>query len=217
MQNWFTQVRENTEQIIHAIKKHPFITDLIDGTLPIDVFEFYINQDSLYLENYKKVLAAVGLKCTHSDDMQFFLSSATGIIEVENQLHQLFLKDAIVNKELSPSCELYVSYLTKMTTSYTLEEGLAAVLPCFTIYKEVGEYILANQNKAVLNPFQNWIDTYGGEDFAKSVEQAITIANKYASKTSEETLEKMNLAFVKSSKLEFMFWDSAYKKEQWKI
>jgi thiaminase/transcriptional activator TenA len=217
MQKWYTQARENSEYILQAIKKQPFITELLNGTLPIDVFEFYINQDSIYLEHYKKVLAAVGLKCTHSDDMQFFLKSATGIIEVEDHLHQVFLKDVQLSKEPSPSCELYVSYLTKMTTNYSLEEGLAATLPCFTIYKEIGDYILANQNKTALNPFQNWIDMYGGEGFAKSVEQAINIVNKYASKTTAETVEKMNLAFEKSSKLEFMFWDSAYKKEQWKI
>jgi len=217
MQNWFIKARENTNHILDAIKKQPFITELINGTLPIDVFEFYINQDSLYLENYKKVLAAVGLKCTHSNDMQFFLRSASGIIEVENHLHQLFLKDKQFSKEPSPSCELYISYLTKMTTNYSVEEGLAAVLPCFTIYKEVGDYILANQNNSIANPYQNWIDTYGGEEFSKSVAQAIEITNKYASKTTEETLDKMNLAFEKSSKLEFIFWDSAYKKEQWKI
>jgi thiaminase/transcriptional activator TenA len=217
MQNWFTQVRTNTDYIIQAIKNHPFITELINGTLPMDVFEFYIHQDSLYLENYKKVLAAVGLKCTYVEDTQFFLKSATGIIEVENQLHQLFLKDIKITNECSPSCELYVSYLSKMTTSYSLEEGLAAILPCFTIYKEVGDYILANQNKNLKNPFQNWIDTYGGEDYANSVDQAISIANKYASKTTEEMIVRMNLAFEKSSKLEYIFWDSAYKKEQWKI
>ena len=76
---------------------------------------------------------------------------------------------------------------------------------------------MANQNNSIANPYQNWIDTYGGEEFSKSVAQAIEITNKYASKTTEETLDKMNLAFEKSSKLEFIFWDSAYKKEQWKI
>ena len=41
MQNWFIKARENTDHILDAIKKQPFITELINGTLPIDVFEFY--------------------------------------------------------------------------------------------------------------------------------------------------------------------------------
>ena len=36
-------------------------------------------------------------------------------------------------------------------------------------------------------------------------------------KASDEILEKMELAFKKASKLEWMFWDSAYNKEAWKI
>jgi thiaminase/transcriptional activator TenA len=162
-------------------------------------------------------LAMVGLKCTQASDMQFFLGAATEVVAVENEMHQLFLKNELTNEEPSPSCELYTSYLTKMAGNFSVEEGLAAVLPCFTIYKEIGDYIVANQKNKKDHPYQNWIDTYGGEEFSKSVMQAIQITNTYALKASDETLQKMNNAFEKSSKLEWMFWESAYKKEQWKI
>jgi hypothetical protein len=45
----------------------------------------------------------------------------------------------------------------------------------------------------------------------------ITAARDNKQTRTKETLEKMELAFTKSSKLEWMFWNSAYKKEQWKI
>jgi thiaminase/transcriptional activator TenA len=217
MSNWFNQVRENTDYILEAIKKQSFITELLEGSLSEETFQFYIHQDVLYLADYKKVLAMVGLKCTQSSDMQFFLGAATEVVAVENEMHQLFLKNELTNTEPSPSCELYTSYLTKMAGNFSVEEGLAAVLPCFTIYKEIGDYILANQKNKKDNPYQNWIHTYGGEEFAKSVTQAIQITNNYAMKASDETVQKMNNAFEKSSKLEWMFWESAYKKEQWKI
>jgi thiaminase/transcriptional activator TenA len=217
MSNWFNQVRENTDYILEAIKKQSFITELLEGSLSEEIFQFYIHQDVLYLADYKKVLAMVGLKCTQSSDMQFFLDAATEVVAVENEMHQLFLKNELTNKEPSPACELYTSYLTKMAGNFSVEEGLAAVLPCFTIYKEIGDYILANQKNKKDNPYQNWIHTYGGEEFSKSVTQAIQITNNYAMKASDETVQKMNNAFEKSSKLEWMFWESAYKKEQWKI
>ena len=75
----------------------------------------------------------------------------------------------------------------------------------------------SNQKNKKDNPYQNWIQTYGGEEFSKSVTQAIQITNNYALKASDETVQKMNNAFKKSSKLEWMFWESAYNKEQWKI
>lgn len=217
MQDWYQLARGKTDHILEAIKEQPFITELMNGTLPSDVFQFYINQDAMYLAEYKKVLATVGIKCEHVDDTQFFLDSATGIINVENALHQIFLKDNQLAHEPSPTCELYTSYLSRIVTNHSLEEALAAVLPCFTIYKEIGDYIQENQTNKDDNTYQSWIDTYGGEAFAASVSQAIAITNTYAANASNDVLQKMEEAFVKASKLEWMFWDSAYNKEVWKI
>lgn len=217
MTNWYNRINKKTEPILNRIKTHPFITELIDGSLPEAVFLFYIHQDAIYLSEYKKTLASVGVKCSKDDDTQFFLDAATGIIHVENALHQLFLKDEKQSTEASPTCELYTSYLSKMVHTHTIEEALAAVLPCFTIYKQIGDYILSEQKNKGNNPYQDWINTYGGEDFAKSVKKAIAITNKYAETASADRLERMNDAFTKASKLEYLFWDSAYNQESWKI
>lgn len=217
MSNWYETINNKTEVILDLIKDHPFIVKLMDGSLPLDIFHFYINQDALYLSEYKNVLAILGSKCQDENDTQFFLDSATGIIHVENVLHQNFLKNKNLNNDLSPTCELYTSYLSRIVNTKSLEEGLAAVLPCFTIYKDVGDYIKKNQTNLEDNPFQDWIKTYGGEDFAQSVKGAINIANKHADTANKTTLNKMNVAFEKASKLEWMFWDSAYKKEKWGI
>jgi thiaminase/transcriptional activator TenA len=217
MANWYTSVRDKTDFILEKIKEHPFITKLINGSLPKDIFQYYINQDSLYLSEYKKVLALLSVKCNNPDDTLFFLDAATGIINVENELHLSFIEKSQFNNEASPSCELYTSYLARVTNNHSIEEGLAAVLPCFTIYKEIGDYILAHPKNKEGNPYQSWIHTYGGQDFENAVNTAIQITNRHAEKASAEKLKNMELAFEKSSKLEWMFWDSAYNKEAWKI
>ena len=217
MSDWYTTVNNQNGYILDTIKKHPFIIQLMDGTLPKDVFEFYIGQDAIYLSEYKKILSQVGIKCNNADDTQFFLNAATGIIHVENALHQTFLVDIAAVKEPSPTCQLYTSYLSSTVHNYDVAVGLAAVLPCFTIYKDVGDYILANQLNKDNNPYQDWINTYGGEAFANSVKQAVAITNAHAKKASEDTIQLMNAAFKKASKLEWMFWDSAFNKEQWKL
>ncbi|MFB0905182.1 MAG: thiaminase II [Nonlabens sp.] len=217
MASWYQTVRGKTDFILEEIKDHPFITELIKGTLPKDVFQYYINQDSLYLSEYKKILALLSVKCTNTEDALFFLNSATGIINVENELHLTFIDKSNFNKEASPSCELYTSYLARIVNNHSIEEGLAAVLPCFTIYKEIGDYVLAHQSNKKDNPYQDWINTYGGEDFENSVNKAVEITNRHAQTASDEKLKNMELAFAKASKLEWMFWDSAYNKEKWKI
>ena len=217
MNNWYDEVRKKTEPIFQEIIKHDFVLDLMNGTLSKDIFGFYVNQDTLYLSQYTKVLAQVGVKCYQTEETQFYLESATGIIEVEKALHQLFLKEVYLNPEPSPTCELYNSYLARIVNNYSVEVGLASVLPCFSIYKEVGDYILANQLNKENNIYQEWIDTYAGEEFATSVAKAIEITNKYANSASKENLKLMEEVFIKTSKLELMFWDSAYKQEAWTI
>ena len=217
MENWYEKTRAKTEHIFHAIIKHDFVIDLMQANLDKDIFGFYVNQDSLYLSEYKKSLVTVGTKCLRSDETQFFYASATGIIEVEDALHKSFLDAKYKTPTPSPTCELYTSYLARIVNNYSVEVGVAAVLPCFTIYKEVGDFILKMQSKEIDNPYQSWIDTYASDEFAQAVEQAIGIANKYALTASPENLAKMEEVFIKTSQLEWMFWDSAYKQEKWPI
>lgn len=217
MTNWYDQINLKTDYLLNHIKSHAFIKDLMDGTLEEDIFYFYIKQDVIYLSEYKKILAQIAIKCDEDTETQFFLDAATGIIAVENALHQNYIKEKNTSAQASPTCELYISYLSRMINTKPVEEGLAAVLPCFTIYKQIGDYILNNQTNQKSNPYQNWINTYGGEEFENSVTKAIEITNKYATQTSPKLRSRMNLAFEKASKLEWMFWDSAYKQERWKV
>ncbi len=217
MSSWYEEVRAKTQPIFEEIVSHDFVKELMAGTLSTDIFGFYVNQDTLYLSEYTKVLSSVGVKCHESSETQFFLEAATGIIEVEKVLHQLFLKPEYLNSEPSPTCELYNSYMGRIVNTYSVEVGLAAVLPCFSIYKEVGDYIVAKQINKGSNVYQTWIDTYAGEEFAASVAKAIEITNKYAATASPKNLKLMQEVFMKTSKLEWMFWDSAYKQEKWKI
>lgn len=217
MKNWYHHTREKTEQIFQAIVNHDFVNELMQASLDKDTFGFYVNQDSLYLSEYKKALVTVGSKCHRPQDTQFFYESATGIIQVEDALHKEFLEKKYINPEPSPTCELYNSYLARIVNNESVEVGAAAVLPCFTIYKEVGDFILKNQLNKGSNPYQAWIDTYASDEFAQAVEQAIDIVNTYALTASPHSLVRMEEVFIKTSKLEWMFWDSAYKQEQWQL
>ena len=217
MENCYEKTREKTEHIFHAIIKHDFVIELMQDTLDKDIFGFYVNQDSLYLNEYKKSLVTVGTKCHRAEDTQFFYESATGIIQVEDALHNVFLEDKYANPTPSPTCELYNSYLARIVNNESVEVGVAAVLPCFTIYKEVGDFIIRIQGNKGSNSRQSWIDTYASDEFATAVQQAIDIANTYARTASPENLANMEEVFIKTSQLEWMFWDSAYKQEKWAI
>ncbi|MDR1223480.1 MAG: TenA family protein [Tannerella sp.] len=193
----------------------PFIQELMDGTLDREKFVFYIRQDALYLSDYGRVLATIAAKLTDPEHIETFIGFAGESIAVEKELHETFVAELDAEQRPSPSCLLYTSFLLRQLNA-PLEVMAAAVLPCFRIYKEVGDYILANGTKEN-NPYQTWINAYGDEAYARSVKKAIAVCDTLAAQCTPERQCAMTEVFVMCSKLEWLFWDSAYRQEQWKI
>jgi thiaminase/transcriptional activator TenA len=215
---WFPEVVEQVSPIMKAIKSHAFIKELSDGTLAKEKFHFYIHQDTYYLNTYGKVLASISTQLKHPEHSSDFMKFAHETIAVEKILHQEFAEElqAFQIPKKSPTCVLYTGFLSEVFAYDSIEVSLAAVLPCFWIYKEVGDYLLAITDTTA-NPYQKWINTYGGEDFANSVKRAIEITELYAQNSTEEVRNQMTQAFLKTSQMEWMFWDSAYHQEHWPV
>lgn len=215
---WFSKTTDLVHPLMDKIKNHAFIKELSEGTLSAEQFHFYMHQDSFYLSIYGKVLGNIATQLKDPDHSLDYMSFANGTIEVEKNLHKEFISQLKGFKapEKSPTCCLYTGFLTEVYQYDSIEVSLSAVLPCFWIYKEVGDYLLsiANTNN---NPYQKWMDTYGGEDFSKSVDRAIEITEYYAENTTPKVREEMTQAFLKTAQLEWMFWDSAYRKEKWPV
>lgn len=203
--------------IYQQIQEHPFNQELKNGTLPVEKFKFYIYQDSLYLADFARALGSTGTKSGTSQELLDFLQFAQNAILVERALHIGYFKEYEIDLKSgkAPGCFAYTNYLLAASAFESYEVAVAALLPCFWIYKKVGDYIYENQAKP--NPYQNWIDAYAGEDFALSVEKALQICDRIAETASDTTRKKMKEAYVAASKLEYVFWDSAYRLEEWVV
>jgi thiaminase/transcriptional activator TenA len=143
---------------------------------------------------------------------------STGAIFAERSLHESYFAEFGLNSEVqpTPSTLLYTNYILGQAAYANVEVAAAAVLPCFWIYKAVGDYIFAQQNDDQ-NPYKRWIDMYAGVEFAAAVEKAISITDRLAEQANGATQQKMLQAFEMATRLEWMFWDSAYGLEKWKI
>jgi thiaminase/transcriptional activator TenA len=216
--NWSNHVWKTIEPVYARILQLPFIQELMNGTLPKDKFLFYLQQDAIYLSEYGKVLAGIAARVNHHDYKQALLKFAGDTVSVEQALHEFYLKDIDYTHrtEASPSCMLYTGFLNSLLASRPVEEALAGILPCFWIYKQAGDYILENQTKSE-NAYQQWIDTYGGVEFAEAVSLAKAICDEVADTCTDTQQQAMTQAFVLASKMEWMFWNSAWNMEQWPI
>ncbi|MDR2443167.1 MAG: TenA family protein [Deltaproteobacteria bacterium] len=212
--NWSKEAWQAIEPIFSNITDHPFVTSLIDGSLAKEKFLYYLNQDQLYLNDFSRVLAAIASISSTLEDTEAFLLFASQAVKVELELHRSYLGQMDPKAEQSPACQLYTSFLYKKLYQGRLEVAVATVLPCFWIYREVGNFILSRQTTPQ-NPYQSWIDTYGGEEYSAAVDKAIAICDRLADGAKLDIKNEMLLAFTMASKMEWMFWDSAWRLEKW--
>jgi thiaminase (transcriptional activator TenA) len=198
-----------------------FNRELAAGSLPISVFRHYIVQDAHYLVAFAQALAVAAAKSDAPELVAQFSHAAAAAIEVERALHADYFERFGLSAEVeaatapSPTCHHYASFLIATAFREPLPVLLAAVLPCFWVYREVGRHLLALTIEA--NPYQAWIDTYGGADFAAAVDRMIAATDAAADEAGPATVSAMHRAYARAAQLEWMFWDSATRLETWPV
>ncbi len=193
-----SQAWEKNVDRYQAIRTMPFNSELAAGTLGRGPFAHYIVQDAHYLIGFGRALAISAARAPHPDRVVQFARAADF--------------DAA---EPTPACQHYVSYLLAAAYGEDHAVGLAALLPCFWIYAEIGRDILARA--ATPNPYQAWIDTYAGEDFHQAVAAMIAATDEAAALAAPATVQRMHAAFTAATRLEYLFWRSAHEEAAWPL
>ena len=216
--DWVWQINAPLRQAIHDL---PFNRELAAGTLDRDRFRFYMVQDSLYLVAYSRALSLCAAQAPESDAMVRFAEGARGAVVVERALHEGFFATLGVDPaeaartRPSPTCFAYTNFLLATAAVGRYETLIAAVLPCFWIYHDVGTAISARA--AADNVYRAWIDTYSDPEFAAATEAVKDFCDRAAAASTETVRAEMADAFHRSTVYEWMFWDSAYRGENWPI
>jgi thiaminase/transcriptional activator TenA len=212
---------QRNEPIYQAILTMPFNRELSNGSLTEARFKHYMIQDAHYLEGFARALSLASSKGWQADHIVQFADAAKTAIVVERSLHEDYFvrfgvdTETFAASEPTPVCEHYVSYLLRVASLEPFEVVLAALLPCFWIYLEVGKHIQQHAHQP--NLYQAWINTYAGDEFEKAVKQVIVVVDESAKQASARNLDAMHHAFTRATQLEWMFWESAYHQRAWPV
>ncbi|MPZ43239.1 MAG: thiaminase II [Betaproteobacteria bacterium] len=207
------------EPIYAAILRHPFIAGLTDGSLERERFEFYAVQDALYLREFARALAIAAARAPKDDWIVMLAEHAAGALRVERTLHEGFFQEfgltteAVIATPLAPTNLAYTHYLLAIAYGAPFHEALAALLPCYWIYWEVGKQLTRAGSPNPL--YARWIATYGSEEFGTIVAAVLATTNEVAAGLGEAERNAMRRHFRATSRYEWMFWDMGYRCEQW--
>ncbi len=216
------QLRSRADRIWRAIDGHPFLRELHAGTLSMNRFTYFILKDYVYLLDFAQVLALGAAKSPDLETLELFCRHALGAVEVERSFHASFGKSlGLTRRQLDevskgPMTQAYIGHLQSVARGGTLGEIVAAVLPCYWIYGEVGGRLYKNRPRQP-KIFREWIEIYASESFWRPVREQIELMNQLgaAAKGGEKRL--MTEHFILSSRYEFLFWEQAYRMEKWPL
>lgn len=214
-------LREESDYIWEASFQHPFVTGIGDGTLPLEIFRYYVMQDSYYLSHFARVQALGAARSNDFETISRMAAHAQGTYEAELSLHENFSRRLGIteteqaNFKPSPTAYAYTSHMYRAAYQGHIGDIIAAILPCYWLYYEIGEKLQScSPNEPI---YQEWIAAYGGEWFRTLVEEQINRLDKIAETLTEDDREQMKEHFIISSHYEFSFWDMAYNLEEWPV
>ncbi len=209
------------EPINAAILRHPFIKGLTDGSLPRESFQFYAVQDALYLREFARALSIAAARAPRDDWTIMFNDHAAGALRVERALHESFFKEFGLTPEnvaatpLAPTNLAYTSCLLAVAYGGPFHETIAALLPCYWIYWEVGKALERAGSPDPL--YGRWIGTYAAKEFGSLVQAVLAATDETATRLGVAEREAMRRHFLVTSRYEWMFWDMGYRREGWPV
>ena len=217
------RLRQLAKPIWDAQFKHPFVVALGKGTLPKRKFQYYILQDARYLEELARIFALGAQKAQDPDTALRFAKLVEETIVVERGLHETYGKQwklstaDMRNTPLAPTNYAYCRHMRSTAQTGTLAELTVVALPCAWIYCAVGRHLLRKGPPSPKHPYRDWLLLYGSPEFAEVTRWMRTLVDNEAKRAGKAEKERMSEAFLTSSRYEWMFWDMAWREEQWPV
>ncbi len=193
-----------------------FVRDMAKGTLDRDHFRYYMLQDYLYLQEYRKILKST-LGHTEDKDLQLFLQHIIEETEKETyrvhvpNMRQIGIRDKdITDSRMADVLVEYTAYMKKQAHE-GLITGLTALLQCSWVYAYIGQ-VLREEYPDEINasPYRSWFDAYTCAEYVETNRRWIEALDRETENTASEERDRLCLIFEECARYENRFWDLLY-------
>jgi thiaminase/transcriptional activator TenA len=192
-------LRAGCERIWAGLHGHPFLGELARGTLPLEKFRFFIEQDLLFLPEFARCMALGAAKSRREEELEFFNRQLDGIVRLEIAM--------------APANVAYTSFLLATAGAGGPAEITAAILPCSWSYVEIARGLAGEVAEHPV--YSDWVGFYLQDTEADLVEDMRATLDEMAAEAAPADRERWAGIFTMSSRLEGMFWEMAYTLDQW--
>ncbi|RDX01259.1 thiaminase II [Listeria kieliensis] len=199
---------------------HPFVRGLADGSLEEEKFIYYLLQDHYYLTHFVKVTRLAKMQ-TRDPKVEFEMDRVLERLRTsELSMREAFYPRAGISDQAltavqpSPAAYHYTSHLYRMAFSDEFGITMAALLPCYALYADMGNLYLKEKSPHPL--YQELLASYAAKEYQAAVFLQKELVEKAAQQASEAVRERMRKGFLISAELEVEFFNMAFQKQVWR-
>ena len=202
----------------HAYCHHAFVQGIADGSLPLENFRHYLQQDYLFLIHFARAYSLAVVKADNLEDMRIASESVHTTLNTEMSLHLDYCaqwgltEQGVVNEPEAIANMAYTRYVLERGISGDIFDLYTALSPCAVGYAEIGQRLI-NDPATVRegNPYLKWIETYGGDEFLESAIGQIDMLERLSvTRFNSERLVALCQTFQAATRLEIGFWDMGW-------
>jgi thiaminase (transcriptional activator TenA) len=225
------RLRQLAMPVWERILAHPYLAELKAGTLPVETFRFYVQQDWLYLQEFTRAAAVIAGRTPDAESLKFMLTWVEPLVGMEYHFHrahaeELRLDFDHIDWQMNEANWAYSRHMLAAAHGSTAAEGLAAMLPCPHVYSFVGS-VLRDGDLPPNAMYADWIDFYApgkmSEVDEKTYDRDARIAgltalfDRLAAGLDDEAMARCERNYLISSRYEWWFWDTAYRRQMWPV
>lgn len=153
------------QDLAQACLAHPFVQGLGDGSLPQEIFAYYVGQDAFFLEAFARAYSIAAAKAPDWSAFQTFHALADGVL-TELNLHGHYAQQWGVDlRSVKPggATRQYTDFL--LNTAWSHDAGITAVAmsPCMRLYAYLGQALA--RDGIPDHAYSSWIQTYSSDEF----------------------------------------------------
>jgi len=216
--SYIQQLKMSHRYLWEKTVTHPFVLEMGEGTLPEQKFITYFAQDYVFIKDLV-TMTALGISKAPSMEAASILSDfLAGIIDPENDLFVRTFKQLGVNEDeysavsASPATQAFGDFIVRVGLEGSFEDVATILYVTEGTYLDWGTRLLQNPKKLDNDVYQEWINLHGPNVLGDFVDWL----DRYLAEIDlSKVIVRTEYLFLTALRYEYMFWQAAYKGQQW--
>ena len=216
-------LREECADLWEGLHRHPFLREMAAGTLPLDTFRFFVEQDlHFFLPDLSRGVAIGAAVARDDREMRHFAEELVAVVERENENNRVLLGRLVEMGAAdrggatvpAPATVAYSGYIVSTAARGGPLEIMTVLLPCTWSYADIGLRLQGRDRAAPR------LRRLGRLPRRRRVPVELIAGRRrtldeLAARTGDEHRRRLTEIFRMATRLEHLFWDMAYRCEQW--